>query len=163
VSLAQDGDRTVYGYKKYGSGTVLYVGLEFYHIEQINRVILENILSFARKNSQQSLTNLSRQPAVQSNVRSLPIAYEVKMNWNVYPNPYVSRTQAEFSITQTSKVDLSIVDESGVVRQRLIQNVLYEPGQYAIEITDLPHGTYFVQLRVGDQKSTKKIVRLQTP
>ncbi len=163
VSLAQDGDRTVYGYKKYGVGTVFYVGLEFYHIDQINRTILENILAFAKNCKQQTATQVNHTAAVVTESRNLPINYTTKVDWTVFPNPYVSRTQAEFTVTQTSRVDLSIYDEAGRTRQRLIQNVIYEPGQYVVEIADLPQGTYFVQLRIGDFRSLKKIVRVPMP
>jgi hypothetical protein len=165
VSLAVDSERTVFGYKKFGAGMIFYVGLEFYHMESVNKVILENILSFARTNKLALFSQhvIAEKQPVQPDLRSLPITFEAQVDWRVFPNPYVSRTQAEFTVQQTSRVDLAIVDETGVVKQRLIQNAIYEPGQYALEVADLPHGTYFVQLSIGRQKSVKKIVRIQAP
>lgn len=98
VSLAQDSDRSVYGYSKLGKGLIFYVGLEFYHLESVNRTILDNLVYFVRtqKAKKNTPTLAAKQPAELPDLRNLAILPNAAVEWNIYPNPYVSRTQAEF-------------------------------------------------------------------
>jgi hypothetical protein len=165
VNLATDQDRTVYGYRKLGKGLIFYVGLEFYHIEAVNKTILENLVQFVRTQKERNTSTLAqKKPAELPDVRNLAILPNQLVEWNVYPNPYVTRTQAEFIVSQPgTKVEASIFNAQGVLLARPILPTVYEQGRFAIEIPDLPYGTSFIQLRIGDQMSVKKITRVQAP
>jgi hypothetical protein len=165
VNLANDHDRTVYGYSKMGKGLIFYVGLEFYHIEAVNKTILENLVQFVRNQKAQSTPTLTqKQPTDLPDLRNLAVLPNTLVEWNIYPNPYVTRTQADFIVSQPgTKVEASIFNTEGRLLSKPILPTTYEPGRYAIDIPDLPYGTFFIQLRVGEQMSLKKVVRVQAP
>jgi hypothetical protein len=163
VSLAQDQGNTVYGYAKRGKGLIFYVGLEFYAIDEVNRLVLNNLVDFVRNQKSGKLTGNTVAKSAPVLIRSIEAQNNQLVEWNVFPNPYVTRTQAEFIVNTPSKVEANIFSTSGVLLARPILSTIFEAGKHNLDIPDLPYGTFMIHLRIGDQVSIKKIVRLQAP
>jgi Secretion system C-terminal sorting domain len=173
VNLASDDGHSVYGYMKQGAGLIFYVGLEYYTIEAVNRTILENLVSFVRNQKTQKLAAktiilpiaISDEPAWGGpfDIRNLSILPNVAVEWTLYPNPYVSRATVAFQVERQSRVEVSIFNEQGRLVSRPVSDNTYEPGRFTLEINDLASGTFFVQLRIGDEMSVKKLVRVSGP
>jgi hypothetical protein len=162
VSLAKDEERSVFGFIRLGQGHVFYVGLEFYHLEQVNKDILNNLLSFARKQQAQHLiTTKGNNPAPEA--RSIETIENKAIDWEIFPNPFVSDTKVQFTVQQQSLVEVSIFDVTGKLIQNPISNNTFDTGKYSLDITTLPYGVFFVQINIGSQKSVKKIMKVQAP
>jgi uncharacterized protein (DUF1501 family) len=76
-----------------------------------------------------------------------------------YPNPANEFTTIEFKMNNTNLVDLQLKDSQG----RTIKSLLYEErtaGTHHIQadISDLPTGIYFYQLKTGFFQETKKLI-----
>lgn len=78
---------------------------------------------------------------------------------NCYPNPAHEHTTIRFTINATQMVYLSLKDLQG----RTIKSVLAEEKpegthEVVINVTSLPPGTYFYQLKTGFLQETKKLI-----
>ncbi|KXK23033.1 MAG: twin-arginine translocation pathway signal [Bacteroidetes bacterium OLB12] len=78
---------------------------------------------------------------------------------NCYPNPAREHTTIRFTINATQMVSLSLKDLQG----RTIKSVLAEEKpegthEVVINVTSLPPGTYFYQLKTGFLQETKKLI-----
>jgi len=76
-----------------------------------------------------------------------------------YPNPAQDFTTIQFKINNTNLVDINIKDSQG----RTLKNLLHEErteGTHIIKanISDLPTGIYFYQLKTGFFQETKKLI-----
>lgn len=76
-----------------------------------------------------------------------------------YPNPARDFTTIQFKINNTNLVDLNIKDSQG----RTLKNLLYEErmeGTHIVkaDVSDLPTGIYFFQLKTGFFQETKKLI-----
>jgi uncharacterized protein (DUF1501 family) len=76
-----------------------------------------------------------------------------------YPNPASDLTTLQFKINNTNLVDINLKDSQG----RTLKNLLYEErteGTHSIKInvSDLPAGIYFYQLKTGFFQETKKLI-----
>ena len=86
-----------------------------------------------------------------------------------YPNPFNSSTKIEYSIPQTSQVQIKIFNVLGAEIETLV-NEQRESGNYKLtwNAADLPSGVYFYQLKVypanggtGPFIQTKKMILLK--
>ncbi len=76
-----------------------------------------------------------------------------------YPNPASSFTHIEFKINAANLVDISLKDSQG----RIIKSLLHEErteGTHIIkaDVSDLPPGIYFYQVKTGFFTETKKLI-----
>ncbi|MBC8383032.1 MAG: T9SS type A sorting domain-containing protein, partial [Candidatus Cloacimonetes bacterium] len=70
---------------------------------------------------------------------------------NNYPNPFNPTTTIRFSITQSSKVELTIYDVKGRLVETLVNDdVLPSTYTHTWNAQNIPSGTYFYQLKVND-------------
>ncbi len=79
-----------------------------------------------------------------------------------YPNPFNPSTNIRFSVTSRSRASLRIVDMLG--REVLmVMNDVLDPGNYVATLNarDLPSGTYFYTLSVGEQRLSRKMILLK--
>lgn len=79
--------------------------------------------------------------------------------FNLFPNPTSGMTEIHYSVGETAKTELRIVDASGRL-VRLISEGEKQPGEYIerIDASELSEGIYFVQLLSGDRLVTRKMV-----
>ena len=79
-----------------------------------------------------------------------------------YPNPFNGSTVIPFEVRQAGKVSLKVYDVNG----RLVQTLLDKnmaPGTHNITFNaeGLASGTYFVSLKAGEYRASKKMVYLK--
>ena len=80
-------------------------------------------------------------------------------NLNVYPNPFNGSTNITFQIAEESDVLLEVYSVNGR-KVAMVANLKYEIGQHVINWSsqNLSQGTYFLELRVGNQLETKRLM-----
>lgn len=90
---------------------------------------------------------------------SLPTVYSLDQN---YPNPFNPATTIKYSIPNEGRVSLTVINLLGEEVTTLV-NEEKPAGNYKAEfnISSLPSGVYFYQLRAGSFVQTKKMVLLQ--
>jgi hypothetical protein len=77
-----------------------------------------------------------------------------------YPNPFNPSTNIKFAVPKTSNVTLKVYDMLGQTVSALIDNQLYNTGEYTVNF-DGQHfasGVYFYSLEAADFKDTKKMI-----
>jgi Secretion system C-terminal sorting domain len=79
-----------------------------------------------------------------------------------YPNPFSNETFISFKIRQRSSVSVEIYDNMGRMVYQPLSNKTYNYGKYTERIdfgkTQLPSGNYFLQLRVNNNVSKRKMI-----
>ncbi|MDD5530102.1 MAG: T9SS type A sorting domain-containing protein [bacterium] len=77
-------------------------------------------------------------------------------------NPFVQSTMISYQLPVGGKVSLAVYDVSGRCVKTLV-NGIKEAGQYKAEINaeNLKAGIYFVSVKTGDYKETKKLIILK--
>jgi len=86
---------------------------------------------------------------------------------SVYPNPFNPKTEIEFNLSQSSTIEIRIVNIKGKLVKILKQGIL-DSGQYAVEWTGhdqydrkCSSGLYFCVLQANNIVDTKKIILLK--
>jgi len=79
-----------------------------------------------------------------------------------YPNPFNPSTKINFSVPKLSFVTLKVYNVLGKEVTTLVQEEK-SPGSYSVEFnaSNLPSGTYFYRLQIGDVAETKKMMFLK--
>lgn len=78
--------------------------------------------------------------------------------FNVFPNPVTDRFVLQTNNTYTGKMNVRIVDMSGVVKKQFaLTREKAGASQVYLSIGDLPKGQYIVQLVMGETTETKTI------
>lgn len=76
-----------------------------------------------------------------------------------YPNPTDKQLSLEFELDASAKVSIQLLDARGKIAQRFPLETLSAGKQLLdLSIDALATGTYFLQLKCGQQKYTKRIV-----
>jgi hypothetical protein len=90
-----------------------------------------------------------------------PTSFELKQN---YPNPFNSITTIRFTIIRNNQIPVSILiyNSSGMHVDTIIKQPL-TPGDYELswDASSQVSGVYFIQLRIGDNAQTSKMVYLK--
>lgn len=90
---------------------------------------------------------------------SIPKRSELSQN---YPNPFNASTQISFKLHENCNVTLNIFNARGQKISTLINKEMF-PGEYSVGFNahHLPGGTYFCQLRAGDNLLMKKMALIK--
>ena len=77
---------------------------------------------------------------------------------NVYPNPFISNTNVEFTIEKTENVSFELYNILGE-KVLSIDNKTYDEGKHKININanNLNQGVYFLHTMIGNQKLIQKL------
>ncbi len=89
------------------------------------------------------------------------LAIPAETSFNCYPNPFTDHFNISFSLHQQDQVSLTIYNLSGIVVDRLVEQVSYEAGNYRFEYATahLPKGVYICLLRTSDQSLYRKMMK----
>lgn len=79
-------------------------------------------------------------------------------NFSIYPNPANQQTTIEVSLEKTEKVTISVVDLLGKELSNQEKVMFSGTTKETIDVADYQNGIYFINLQVGTQISTKKLV-----
>lgn len=81
-----------------------------------------------------------------------------EISMNIYPNPFIEKTNVAFTIDQPSKISLCITDLLGrQVTSLAPKNYAAGPHVISIDGSSFANGCYLVRLTVGDKVYTHKI------
>jgi len=79
----------------------------------------------------------------------------------IYPNPVKAEYTISFDLKETGDVSINVYSLSGVlIKDDQFKNKLSGAQQVKLNASDLPEGTYIIQMVSGDQKLTKKLLKL---
>ncbi|MEM8527388.1 MAG: PQQ-dependent sugar dehydrogenase [Bacteroidota bacterium] len=82
--------------------------------------------------------------------------------FKIFPNPTAKLTNFQYELTTTSQVELSLYDLSGKLIQAILPAQQQDAGQYFVEFsTENLEGIYWVEVRIGERRVTKKLVILR--
>ena len=103
--------------------------------------------------------NIDKSNQVATEPEETPGAFTLKQN---YPNPFNPTTTIEYSLDTMSEVQLRVFDSMGREVAELV-NAFQPRGLYRTEFEadSLASGTYFVELRAGDQIQKIKMTLLK--
>lgn len=78
----------------------------------------------------------------------------------VYPNPFSSSATISYILPQSSRVSLNVYDIAGRLVKTLIDGREMEAGCHSLDFKtkELPSGIYFIKLKVGGLRVTRKII-----
>jgi hypothetical protein len=81
--------------------------------------------------------------------------YNQKQNFDVYPNPAYQDIHFSFLLPANHEVSISILDVSGRVVSKVVENEYFAIGFHTVNATlqKLPKGNYVVQLKYGAQNN----------
>jgi len=87
----------------------------------------------------------------------LEVVFE-NAGFGLFPNPAMEQVTVEVPLEADGKVSVSIIDPSG--KTILAQQKMLTKGenQFTFDISSLPNGVYFVQVRNGEIAKTRKLV-----
>jgi hypothetical protein len=96
---------------------------------------------------------------INDDILTIPLEYKLHQN---YPNPFNQRTTINYSIPQTSLVNIAIFDIQGIEIRKLI-NEEKLPGNYTVNFdgSNLSNGIYFYRLQTGNFAQTKKLLLMK--
>ncbi len=82
---------------------------------------------------------------------------------SITPNPFTTATTLTYTLPTAQTVDLQIFNAMGTLVAQPVRQAQQSAGQheYTFEAGDLPPGVYFLVLRNGGQKQTKRLVLSQ--
>lgn len=88
-----------------------------------------------------------------------PLGKELALMIHIFPNPASSQTRIQYELAQRSQVKLQLLDTKGRIIKSIF-NGSQNSGSQEIDlnISDLPAGSYLVQLVAEEQVSTRKLV-----
>jgi hypothetical protein len=83
-----------------------------------------------------------------------------KTIFGIAPNPTQGQVKINFTLAESSEVDLKIFDSKGVMVKHLLSSRKYATGVYEVDLDlyDHAYGVYYVSLRKDKEVQTKKII-----
>ncbi|MEM9885905.1 MAG: 3-coathanger stack domain-containing protein [Bacteroidota bacterium] len=87
----------------------------------------------------------------------------IKNTIKTYPNPFSIATTIEYELSESSEVEIHILDKTGRFVETLLSNQWQEQGNYRLEW--LPKnrqaGIYFLRTRIGEGWKTEKLILIE--
>ncbi len=79
----------------------------------------------------------------------------------VYPNPATSTTELAYEVTKAGAVTVELLDGRGNTLRTVAQNSKQDKGPHtlAVEVADLPAGTYFFKITTRAGAETRRFVK----
>lgn len=75
-----------------------------------------------------------------------------------YPNPIIDNVTTSIELTENVSINITITDMSGMVVKSL--NIYSNKLSTEINMSDLPSGTYFLNVETPTDKATKKLIKI---
>jgi hypothetical protein len=87
---------------------------------------------------------------------------DLKVDFNIYPNPSVNETYVSFKLHETNSISLSIFDMNGNKIATVINNKILKYGKHIIKIPlkqyHLSSGLYYYSLQTNNTTISKKLI-----
>jgi PKD repeat protein len=86
---------------------------------------------------------------------------EEEASWELYPNPVDEQAYLELQLNESERVNVDILDLRGQKVREIRNGEAFSSGQHRIrmDLSDLEAGPYFVRVRAGEERSTKKLFK----
>ncbi len=155
----------VVGYKSFGLGNAVYLGMEFYHDELTpSRILINSILwGFKSKKaltpSVQETTNLKILKRSEETLYAGSGRDKSNIDLRVYPNPYMSKATLDIDIEKTSNVAINMIDEYGRTAATILSPRNLVVGSYHFDLPNIPAGIYLLTCQINGKKMVKKVVK----
>ncbi len=82
-----------------------------------------------------------------------------RLSFSLSPNPTAGNLRTAFTLEQSSRVDITLIDLMGRPVRQLYQGMLGAGNQQVdARVGDLPAGTYFVRIKDGGQSAVRPVV-----
>jgi len=108
-------------------------------------------------NATAALPNSTRTPCPAARIGSVePAGTDLQSSVEVFPNPALNEVTLQLPSPEQVK-EISLLDVTGKVRKRL--NTFQT--SHTLLVNDLPSGTYVLQVKIGKQLVTKKVILLK--
>jgi len=86
--------------------------------------------------------------------------FEKQPEISLYPNPFSSSTIIEYELSGPGTADITIFNHLGqIVESTSLVNSQSGKQQYVWNASEMPAGIYFVQVRVGNEVTTRKMIK----
>lgn len=81
----------------------------------------------------------------------------------VFPNPFNDHFKLTYELEQDAEAEIRLMSIDGRVRRKLLPSQLQSSGAYQVESDglDLPAGIYIIQLRLGGEIFSRKLVKMR--
>ena len=88
-------------------------------------------------------------------------AAKVRVESQVYPNPASATTQLAYEVTKPGAVTVELLDSRGNTLRTVAQDGKQDKGPHtlAVEVADLPAGTYFFKITTRTGAETRRFVK----
>jgi hypothetical protein len=86
----------------------------------------------------------------------VPVMFE-NVAFGMFPNPATDQLTVEVPMENESDVQVSVLDPSGKVALQQHRLLTKGDNQMTLDVSSLPNGVYFVQVRNGETSSTRKL------
>ncbi|MBK7938926.1 MAG: T9SS type A sorting domain-containing protein [Lewinellaceae bacterium] len=87
----------------------------------------------------------------------IPVVFE-NAAFGMFPNPATSELTVEVPMEAEADVAVSILDMSGKATVQQHRNMAKGDNRMTLDVSQLPNGVYFVQVRNGELSHTRKLV-----
>ena len=97
---------------------------------------------------------ISEQPIIEQTVN--------KVNINVYPNPFTTSTDIQFTLPTATAIQLQLYDLNGQLVQTITPKSVFETGNHSVHWENNRNlaGMYFLQLTSSEERVVKKVLLL---
>ena len=98
-----------------------------------------------------------------SEVISVDISRDREDGVSIYPNPAVSDVNIELSLSEAKQVRIDIYDTQGKLMRGQVFEGRLEKGimNKVIDVEDIPAGVYNLQIQLGDDLLTRRLILLK--
>ncbi len=79
----------------------------------------------------------------------------------IYPNPSNESTNIILNVDKPSDVSVILYDSNGRVVRKIFKGKLFSAGKFFVNLSTLSSGNYFINLTVGKNNFTRKLIHLK--
>ena len=87
----------------------------------------------------------------------IPVVFE-NVGFGMYPNPATDELTVEVPLEADTDVAVTILDPAGKAAMQQHRALTKGDNRMTLDVSRLPNGVYFVQVRNGEQSHTRKLV-----
>lgn len=89
------------------------------------------------------------------------IINDIEFSLNIYPNPFTTTTTFEFDLANPCNVNITILNHLGQHVESIDKGNQSGEQQFVWNASGLSNGIYFVQLRAGQEVTTRKVIKMR--
>ena len=79
--------------------------------------------------------------------------------WNIYPVPAHNKITIDYTLKKNSEVSLQMFSDNGRLIKTIVKTNSTGENIIKVDISNLPSGTYYIKMKVGDDTYIKKFIK----